>query len=78
MVQFGPEADNVIRQRERVLSFQATPEILPTGEPLIWPVIGKDLDDDAKHPHSLYRLIPTPQGYRNNLTALSDIYNVSS
>ncbi|EHK24816.1 uncharacterized protein TRIVIDRAFT_61576 [Trichoderma virens Gv29-8] len=36
-----------------------------------------DLEEDRIHPNdSIYRLVPSMQGYRNNLTALSQAYNL--
>ncbi|KAM3518047.1 hypothetical protein NHJ13051_008474 [Beauveria bassiana] len=68
---FGPDAKAAIRDRERValglpaLGHQAsylwTPEFL---------------DQESVDEHSIYSTLPATQCYRNNLTALSQAYNV--
>lgn len=42
--------------------------------PFNWPNI--DGQDEGHAHDSIYRLVPSMQGYRNNLTALSQAYNV--
>ncbi|KPM35254.1 hypothetical protein AK830_g11322 [Neonectria ditissima] len=42
--------------------------------PFTWP--GLDSDDEHEHGSSIYRLIPSMQKFRNNLTALSQAYNL--
>lgn len=50
---------------------------LAANEPLIWPELDADIDDGtAPHSADIFRVVPTPQTNRNNLTALSDIYYV--
>lgn len=42
--------------------------------PFTWP--GLDSDDEQESVSSIYRVIPSMQKFRNNLTALSQVYNV--
>jgi hypothetical protein len=74
MIQFGPEAKRAILDRERM-----SLGLHPAGMewPINWP--GSDSDEDEDHhvpASSIYKLVPTMQAYRNNLTALSQRYNV--
>ncbi|GAO18773.1 hypothetical protein UVI_02052610 [Ustilaginoidea virens] len=79
--QFGPEARRAIADRERL-----SLGLHPTGMewPVVWPTSDPDDDgdddDDAfggQTPSaSIYKLVPSMQPYRNNLTALSQKYNV--
>ncbi|PTB43030.1 uncharacterized protein TrAFT101_001590 [Trichoderma asperellum] len=68
---FGNEAKSAIRDRER-----ATMGIPTEGleEPFTWP--NADTEDTRHARSSIYRLVPSMQGYRNNLTALSQGYNL--
>lgn len=66
--QFGVGASLVVRERER----SAT---IDSQGPFGWPGAGSD-DDQDFGVESVYRLVPTMQRYRNNLTALSQFYNV--
>ncbi|VUC34446.1 unnamed protein product [Clonostachys rosea] len=77
---FGPGAEGAIKDRERLaLGMQYE----GTEQPFLWPsgsgVDNKDEDEDepgdtAKR--SIYRLVPSMQSNRNNLTALSQLYNL--
>ncbi|KAF5006607.1 hypothetical protein FDECE_7002 [Fusarium decemcellulare] len=67
---FGDRAKGAIRDRERVA--QGQPH-LNVEEPFTWPTASDD-DDDADA--SIYRLVPSMQKFRNNLTALSQAYNL--
>ncbi|KAJ4163389.1 hypothetical protein LMH87_005123 [Akanthomyces muscarius] len=68
---FGPEAKAAIRDRERVAL-----GLHPLGHdsPFLWaPEI---LDDENVVSYSIHKIVPAPQCYRNNLTALSQAYNL--
>jgi hypothetical protein len=60
-----------VRDRERV-----TLGMHPQNAelPFTWP--GNDSDDERSGRTSIYRLIPSMQKFRGNLTALSQMYNV--
>ncbi|POR31218.1 Uncharacterized protein TPAR_08560 [Tolypocladium paradoxum] len=65
---FGDGASQAVRERERSAG-------LDGQGPFDWP--GSDPEDDQDFPEeSVYRLVPTMQRYRNNLTALSQLYNL--
>ncbi|KAK5990686.1 hypothetical protein PT974_08955 [Cladobotryum mycophilum] len=68
---FGNDARAAIRDRERFLN-----GINPEGMelPFTWP--GSDTEDERATSKSIYRLVPSMQEYRNNLTALSQVYNL--
>ncbi|KAH7163067.1 hypothetical protein B0J13DRAFT_28384 [Dactylonectria estremocensis] len=68
---FGDGAKNAIRDRERasVGMHPHNPEM-----PFTWP--GPDSDDEQEPSSSIYRLVPSMQKFRNNLTALSQEYNL--
>ncbi|KAL7937822.1 hypothetical protein V8C35DRAFT_293709 [Trichoderma chlorosporum] len=75
---FGNEAKSAIRDRERT-ALGMEPEGLEL--PFTWPFTPQSfmpgLEGDRQHPSdSIYRLVPSMQGYRNNLTALSQAYNL--
>lgn len=67
---FGDGAKVAIRDRERA-SLGMHPQ--SAEMPFTWP--GLDSDDEQE-PGSIYRLIPSMQKFRNNLTALSQAYNL--
>ncbi|KAL7798587.1 CRT10 domain-containing protein [Trichoderma ceciliae] len=68
---FGNDAKGAIRDRERT-ALGMHPEGLES--PFTWPNI--DAEDGFHPDDSIYRLVPSMQGYRNNLTALSQAYNL--
>lgn len=71
--QFGVEGKAAVRDRERAAL--AVP-IQGAEIPFAWP--GNELQDEEGISHtSVYRRVPSMQSYRNNLTALSQVYNVS-
>ncbi|KAL7954642.1 hypothetical protein V8C34DRAFT_293911 [Trichoderma compactum] len=75
---FGNEAKGAIRDRERT-SLGMEPEGLES--PFAWPFTPQTflpgLEEDGLHPKdSIYRLVPSVQNYRNNLTALSQAHNL--
>lgn len=43
--------------------------------PFLWP--GDTIEDEAETSNSIFKRVPCMAGYRNNLTALSQTYNVS-
>ncbi|CAF3551560.1 hypothetical protein SNK03_000623 [Fusarium graminearum] len=67
---FGDGAKAAVRDRER-LNMGLHPQ--NSEVPFVWP--GNDSDDE-KHSGSIYRLIPSMQKFRGNLTALSQVYNL--
>ncbi|KAG8421203.1 hypothetical protein J3458_003099 [Metarhizium acridum] len=71
---FGDEAKRAILDRERTsLGLHPAGMEWPTN----WP--GSEGDQHEDHPvpaNSIYKLVPTMQAYRNNLTALSQKYNL--
>ncbi|KAF4975297.1 hypothetical protein FZEAL_7895 [Fusarium zealandicum] len=69
--QFGHGAKAAIRDRERAAFGQSpqNPEM-----PFTWP--SGDFDDGPDVGSSIYRLVPSMQKFRNNLTALSQSYNL--
>ncbi|KAK2593059.1 hypothetical protein QQS21_009225 [Conoideocrella luteorostrata] len=70
---FGPEAKRAIYDRERI-SLGLNPA---GGEwPANWPGSDSDDGDDDVPATSVYKLVPSLQAYRNNLTALSQKYNL--
>jgi hypothetical protein len=74
-LQFGPDGRTAVRDRERV-----TQGLPPIGvePPVDWP--GQD-PEAPEHPggrRTIYQIVPAMQSYRNNLTALSQICNVST
>ncbi|KAL6698563.1 hypothetical protein J3F84DRAFT_363247 [Trichoderma pleuroticola] len=75
---FGNEAKGAIRDRERT-SLGMEPEGLEL--PFTWPFTPQNffptLEESRLHPNdSIYRLVPSMQSYRNNLTALSQAHNL--
>ncbi|KAK4067379.1 uncharacterized protein Triagg1_7559 [Trichoderma aggressivum f. europaeum] len=75
---FGNEAKGAIRDRERA---SLGMELEGLESPFAWPFTAQDflpgLADDGLHPRdSIYRLVPSMQNYRNNLTALSQVHNL--
>ncbi|RSL66735.1 hypothetical protein CEP54_003577 [Fusarium duplospermum] len=68
---FGDGARAAIRQRERLLL-----GLHPTDAeiPFTWP--SEDDENQAGPESSIYRLVPSMQSYRNNLTALSQVFNL--
>lgn len=71
IIQFGDGAKAAVRDRERVtLGMHPQSAELP----FTWP--GNDSDDERDAGPSIYRLIPSMQKFRSNLTALSQVYNV--
>ncbi|KAF7546374.1 hypothetical protein G7Z17_g8481 [Cylindrodendrum hubeiense] len=68
---FGDGAKIAIRDRERA-SLGMHPH--SAEMPFTWP--GLDSDDEQESVSSIYRLIPSMQKFRNNLTALSQVYNL--
>ncbi|KAM0260415.1 hypothetical protein ACHAQJ_002817 [Trichoderma viride] len=68
---FGNDAKGAIRDRERT-ALGMHPQGLE--EPFTWP--GVDGEDGPRADNSIYRLVPSMQGFRNNLTALSQAYNL--
>ncbi|KAL6832806.1 hypothetical protein V8C40DRAFT_236047 [Trichoderma camerunense] len=75
---FGNEAKVAIRDRERT-SLGMEPEGLES--PFAWPSTQQTflpgLEEDRRLPKdSIYRLVPSMQNYRNNLTALSQAHNL--
>ncbi|KAL7913130.1 hypothetical protein GGI35DRAFT_476936 [Trichoderma velutinum] len=75
---FGNEAKGAIRDRERT-ALGMDPEGLEL--PFTWPFTPQTffpaLEEDGRYPNdSIYRLVPSMQGYRNNLTALSQAHNL--
>ncbi|KAL6891162.1 hypothetical protein HDV57DRAFT_286068 [Trichoderma longibrachiatum] len=68
---FGNDAKGAIRDRERT-ALGMNPEGMEA--PFNWPNI--DGQDEGHAHDSIYRLVPSMQGYRNNLTALSQAYNL--
>lgn len=73
LAQFGIEGKAAVRDRERAAL--AVP-IQGAEIPFAWP--GNELHDEEGISHtSVYRRVPSMQSYRNNLTALSQVYNVS-
>ncbi|KAK7414292.1 hypothetical protein QQX98_006809 [Neonectria punicea] len=68
---FGDGAKAAVRARERA-SLGLHPQ--NTETPFTWP--GLDSDDEQEPGSSIYRLIPSMQKFRNNLTALSQVYNL--
>ncbi|KAL7946404.1 hypothetical protein V8C42DRAFT_320532 [Trichoderma barbatum] len=75
---FGNEAKGAIRDRERsALGMQPEGIELPFTWPFNAPNVWQPLDEEEVCPKdSIYRLVPSMQGYRNNLTALSQAYNL--
>ncbi|ATY58493.1 hypothetical protein A9K55_003599 [Cordyceps militaris] len=68
---FGPEAKAAIRNRERAaLGLPA----LGHEVPFLW--TPETIDQERPSEHSIYATVPAPQLYRNNLTALSQAYNL--
>ncbi|RBR03803.1 hypothetical protein FVER53590_00984 [Fusarium verticillioides] len=68
---FGDGAKAAVRDRERVtLGMHPQSAELP----FTWP--GNDSDDERDAGPSIYRLIPSMQKFRSNLTALSQVYNL--
>ncbi|KAM5373599.1 hypothetical protein ACJA88_008443 [Fusarium oxysporum] len=68
---FGDGAKAAVRDRERVtLGMHPQSAELP----FTWP--GNDSDDERNAGPSIYRLIPSMQKFRSNLTALSQVYNL--
>ncbi|KFA73325.1 hypothetical protein S40288_03878 [Stachybotrys chartarum IBT 40288] len=70
--QFGPGAKNAVRDRERVL--YGLPQ-MGAEIPFTWPGPGAD-DNSHTAARSMYQIVPSMQFYRNNLTALSQAYNL--
>ncbi|KAL6358164.1 hypothetical protein LRP88_08344 [Fusarium phalaenopsidis] len=68
---FGDGARAAIRQRERLsLGLHPTDAEIP----FTWP--SEDDENQAGPESSIYRLVPSMQSYRNNLTALSQVCNL--
>ncbi|EEU48582.1 uncharacterized protein NECHADRAFT_74873 [Fusarium vanettenii 77-13-4] len=68
---FGDGARAAIRQRERLsLGLHPTDAEIP----FTWP--SEDDENQAGPESSIYRLVPSMQSYRNNLTALSQVFNL--
>lgn len=72
--QFGIEGRSAVRDRER--SAMAVP-IQGAEIPFVWPGNAPHDETDPQLA-SIYRKVPSMQSYRNNLTALSQVYNVRS
>lgn len=68
---FGDGAKIAVRDRERA-SLGMHPH--NAEMPFTWP--GLDSDDEQESVSSIYRVIPSMQKFRNNLTALSQVYNL--
>ncbi|KAM4059045.1 CRT10 domain-containing protein [Hirsutella rhossiliensis] len=66
---FGSGASEAVRERERFASYLFPG---PDGSVPDWEEPGSDDCDET----SIYQLVPTMQRYRNNLTALSQLYNL--
>ncbi|KAJ3494892.1 hypothetical protein NLG97_g3778 [Lecanicillium saksenae] len=68
---FGPEAKAAIRDRERVAL-----GLHPLGHeaPFLW--APETFDEENSNANSIYRHLPATQFYRNNLTALSQAFNL--
>lgn len=66
----------MIRQRERDHLNQIENDTLVQGIPTGQIVTGAEEDADLSQPPSLERRIPKTPYFRNNLTALSQRYNV--
>ncbi|KJZ78312.1 hypothetical protein HIM_02350 [Hirsutella minnesotensis 3608] len=69
---FGSGASEAVRERERSASYLFS---VQDQSPFDWPASGGDSENDGAEA-SIYRLVPTMQRYRNNLTALSQFYNL--
>ncbi|KAH7329042.1 hypothetical protein B0I35DRAFT_34701 [Stachybotrys elegans] len=69
---FGPDARTVISDRERVI-MGIIPDTWDTSD--AWPA-DQTSDEEPNVIPSLHRIIPSIQEYRNNLTALSQAYNL--
>ncbi|KAL6919312.1 hypothetical protein FSST1_003338 [Fusarium sambucinum] len=67
---FGDGAKAAVRDRER-LNMGLHPQ--SSEVPFVWP---SNDSDDERHSGSIYRLIPSMQKFRGNLTALSQVYNL--
>ncbi|RBR09780.1 uncharacterized protein FIESC28_09737 [Fusarium coffeatum] len=70
---FGDGAKAAVRDRELV-TLGLHPQ--STEVPFVWPPAGSDSDDERHSGTSIYRLIPSMQKFRGNLTALSQVYNL--
>ncbi|PHH90293.1 hypothetical protein CDD83_4061 [Cordyceps sp. RAO-2017] len=71
---FGNGASDAVRERERSASYLFS---IQDESPFDWPESDADADADQNGTEaSIYRLVPTMQRYRNNLTALSQLYNL--
>ena len=70
MIQFGPAGEEVVQARD-----SAFPGTIGQTGPLDWPSSPEVAPDVPLT--SIYKQVPSMQGYRNNLTALSQCYNVS-
>ncbi|KAH0493986.1 hypothetical protein TgHK011_000625 [Trichoderma gracile] len=68
---FGNDAKGAIRDRERT-ALGMNPEGMEA--PFNWPNTDGQVEGHSQD--SIYRLVPSMQGYRNNLTALSQAYNL--
>jgi hypothetical protein len=76
-MQFGPGAEGAIRDREQLALGMPYEGNEP---PFLWPSGSGDGEDEDEQvdaaDRSIYRSVPSIQSNRNNLTALSQLYNV--